>query len=310
MRAPSAEATSSTASFAGRVLAVEHRVHLDDVERARSARTRRRSPSRDAPRGTRARRAPACRRRARARDRRRPCRGSRGRNSAAAACASASRMHGSMPTRSISLIVNTFASSRPSSSRSPCVERAHADERDASRLDRRQRPVVVVRTRRRRARAPPRAPFRARCRSATSPACSGRRARRSRRRRPGRAPTPSRRAMPSATEWSPPSTSGVCASRARLRDELRDAVAQLEDLRQEARAARRPSPSTRRPAPRRCRDRSSTMPSFSARCCRELGVADRRRAHVDAAPALPEIERRADHDDVRDRSVACSRPQG
>ena len=47
------------------VLAVEDRIHLDDVERARSAPTRRRARARGAPRGTRGRRARACRRRAR-----------------------------------------------------------------------------------------------------------------------------------------------------------------------------------------------------------------------------------------------------
>ena len=51
--------------LAGRVLAVEDRVHLDDVQRVDAARTPPRSPSPGAPRGRRARRGPACRRRAR-----------------------------------------------------------------------------------------------------------------------------------------------------------------------------------------------------------------------------------------------------
>ena len=59
----------------GLVLAVEDRVHLDHLERARSAPTRRRAPSPGAPRGRRARRGRACRRPARRRGRARPCRG-------------------------------------------------------------------------------------------------------------------------------------------------------------------------------------------------------------------------------------------
>ena len=51
IRAPSALATSSTASLAVRVLVVEDRVHLDDLERAETSRPRRRAPWRGAPRG-------------------------------------------------------------------------------------------------------------------------------------------------------------------------------------------------------------------------------------------------------------------
>ena len=119
MRAPSALATSSTASFAGLVLAVEDRVHLDDVERVEQpglgdelerevrlavgeAAAHRRA---DAGREHRVDRVEV---EADVHERR-----------AARGTSSASRTTRSTPCRSISLIVNTLTSSSLISSRSP-----------------------------------------------------------------------------------------------------------------------------------------------------------------------------------------------
>ena len=189
------------------------------------------------------------------------------------------------------------------------VERADADERDATGLHRRQRPARRARTTDRRDRARRRAPFRAHSRSATTPACSGRRARRSRRHRPDRARTPSRRA---------------CRARSNGRRRARAAP-------HPSRARRATSLATPSHSSRICdRNRAlssptavdsgigaCTSPSVLDGDAELLGemlpkprVPDRRRAHVDAATILSEIERRADHDDRRDRVVACSRQQG
>ena len=114
--------------------------------------------------------------------------------------------------------------------------------------------------------------------------------------------------VPSAIEWSPPSTSGMRARARALDDELRNASHSSRICGEEARAvvARVVRLGDRRVTSPRS---STATPSFSLRCCFELGVADRRGPHVDAAPILSEIERRADHDDRRE-AVACSRPQG
>ena len=59
-------------------------------------------------------------------------------------CSIASRMHGSTPRLSISLIVNTFASSRLRRSRSPWSSDRTPNRASLPWLDRRQLPVVVV----------------------------------------------------------------------------------------------------------------------------------------------------------------------
>ena len=78
-----------------------------------------------------------------------------------------------------------------------------------------------------------------------------------------------------------------------LLDELRDAVAQREDLRQEARSV----VVDRERLRNRCLDVAEIvrddLQGFR-KMLGKLGVADRGRAHVDAASACPEIERRAD----------------
>ena len=163
------------------------------------------------------------------------------------------------------------------------VERAHADERDARRstagsVQRVALEPAVGEPERRGERHPVHVAGRARSR-----ACSGRRARRSRARR--RAPCARARppSVPSATEWSPPSTSGSepCSSASSTSRATRP-HGRL-DLRQVARASRpllgrlRARPSRRRPS--RARRSRSRQPLVQPR------VADRRRAHVDAAPA-------------------------
>ena len=169
------------------------------------------------------------------------------------------------------------------------VERADADERDARRIERRAAARRRSRTPARDGRAPPRAACRGRCRSASSPACSGRRARRARARRPA----PSRDAIPpsvpSAIEWSPPRTSGDAALARRLRDRAGDPLAGRLDLVEEAGALdprRQPSPEApwhvaavgarrgraRRSARRAPRSGSPTAP------CRRRGALRRGRA--------------------------------
>jgi CheY-like chemotaxis protein len=89
-----------------------------------------------------------------------------------------------------------------------------------------------------------------------------------------------------------------CLVRARrIRDQCRDAIAQRDDLRQEARVL----VAHRSRLRNRCFDVAVVVcanPELCLEMLGELGVSNRRRAHVDAAPAGPEIERRADEDDV------------
>ena len=90
-----------------------------------------------------------------------------------------------------------------------------------------------------------RAPCRGRFRSATWPACSGRRARRSRARRRRRGPRRGRRASRARPSGRRRARAGRSPSRRRGRDERRDAGAGRLDLRQVARplvAGRRPPP--------------------------------------------------------------------
>ena len=146
------------------------------------------------------------------------------------------------------------------------VERADADERGARRPTgsgrRRSRTPV------RRRRAPRRAACRARCRSARSPAGSGRRARRSRARRPAPRALAIPPSVPIAIEWSPPSTSGMCP-RSRRVDERGDLLADLHDRRRGSGRSRHPrrSPraraSRRRPS-RRPRGRAPRRRAFSS----------------------------------------------
>ena len=153
----------------GRVLAVEDRVDLDDLE-ARACRTRRRAPSPGAPRGTSARRSPASRRRAPRSGRGRPCPATRARTRRPArferarhdardpapvdARSSCSPRRPSSPIRS---------RSPGSSSRTPITATRPASARAAA------RPSYRSRARRGRARRP--TACRARCRSVSSPAC-------------------------------------------------------------------------------------------------------------------------------------------
>ena len=101
--------------------------------------------------------------------------------------------------------------------------------------------------------------------------------------------------VPSATEWSPPSTSGSRASPRRLGDPGGDQLARVVDLGKESCAlvAER----------RRFGDRGLHVPLVANLVAEtdqpllEPRVADRRRPHVDPAPTLPEIERGADDRD-------------
>ena len=157
--------------LAGRVLAVEDRVDLDDVHRVDASRTRRRSPSRGAPRGTRARRAPAFPPRARTSGSTTSMSSETWRNAAPAACASASRRHGSTPDPVDLAHREDLRVELRQELPLAVVERANADERELARVDRRQRPAVARERVARPSRARRRAPSRGRCRSATSPAC-------------------------------------------------------------------------------------------------------------------------------------------
>jgi CheY-like chemotaxis protein len=80
----------------------------------------------------------------------------------------------------------------------------------------------------------------------------------------------------------------------RLGDELRDAVAELENLREEVRT---PVSFARERLDDGGRDVAAIVrldTELPGEMLGQLGRADRRRAHVDAAPARPEVERGAD----------------
>ena len=153
-----------------------------------------------------------------------------------AICVSDSRIARSIPIRSMSLIVYALIPSSRIRSRSRASTRAEADERDALRLDRRERPRVARRS------ARPSRPiaaasgipctlplgedsgvFRSLCASIQSTPPSS----------AGRASPPS---VPIATEWSPPSTSGTRVLLEREPDEPGDPAARRLDLGQVARA--------------------------------------------------------------------------
>jgi hypothetical protein len=87
------------------------------------------------------------------------------------------------------------------------------------------------------------------------------------------------------------------AASRRRGDEARDLLADVEDLVEEARvlAADRFRLDDRRAHVSLVGDRDAEL---LRQVLLELRVADRRRAHVDAAPARAEVERRADHRDL------------
>ena len=291
MRAPSADATSSTASCP--VAFSRSRIGLTSTtsSESRSAAPRR-SPSQGAPRGTRA---PA------------HGRADAGRvvgidhvdierdveEGAPDACASASRMHGSIPIRSTSLIVKTFASSSQQLPLS-LVERTDADERDLVQLDRRQRP-----------------PF-AREPSPASPSAAARTI-------PWTLPLGdvSRRvevavgvdpddaartalafaipiSEPSATEWSPPRTSGNAPRPAHPPRAPRAGDRDRGSRRGSARSPRRSAAvsATGEIDVSRVAD---PHPELLRQLLLEPRIANRGGPHVDAAPARAEVEGPSDH---------------
>ena len=215
------------------------------------------------------------------------------------------------PRRSTSLIVNTFASSSLQELALALVERAHADERELAR----PRPPAASSRRsanaRRPARAPQRAPSRARFRSASvsgvlrSPCASIQMT------PPGPCAAAIPTSEPSATEWSPPSTSGSLRLAAAPRATSFATRSQSSRIcgRKRARSVA-DRESTPQPAPRRCRDRSSRRRASSRDAPRSSAYANRGRPHVDAAPPGAEIERGADQSDAAAQPVARSRRQG
>ena len=101
--------------------------------------------------------------------------------------------------------------------------------------------------------------------------------------------------VPIATEWSPPSTSGVAPADDDLGDGRRQPRARVEDLVEVARAL-----VADRERLGLVGDDVAAVAGDDAdrsQALLEARVADRRRAHVDAAPALSEVERRADDGD-------------
>ena len=184
------------------------------------------------------------------------------------------------------------------------IERADADQ-DACAP---RRPTAPASARPRSARRPSRArrsaPCRARCPTASSRACCSRRGRRTRSSPTGPCTRASPPKTPSASEWSPPSTSGSSPARGGGLHVAGDLVADGEDLVQVLGALVAPSSASigsSATVPRSC-----TPTPELGEAPDEPGVADRRRPHVDAAPALPEVERGAEHGDAR-RERACSR---
>ncbi len=188
------------------------------------------------------------------------------------------------------------------------VDRAEADERHARRLDGGQRPGIALRSGRPRSRALLRAASRGRCRSATSRVCSCREWASIQ----STPPTPWARArppsVPIATEWSPPSTSGSApCSSARPTSRATRAARGL-DLRQVARRRVRLLGRLEHGgldvAP------VEHLVAEALEAVVQAGVADRRRAHVDAAAARAEVERGADDRDLLARLHGQNPTQG
>ena len=139
------------------------------------------------------------------------------------------------------------------------VERAHADERDACPGRSPASATRRSRTQARRGRARPRAPSRGRCRSARSPACSDRRARRARERRRCRTPPRGHR----SSRWRP---SGRRRARAAPRPPRRCAARAPQPARTCAARAAGSARSARRPRLlRRRRSRRCPSPRLVAR---------------------------------------------
>ena len=184
------------------------------------------------------------------------------------------------------------------------VELARADERDALRIDRRQRPRVALEAAARRGRAQQRAPSRARSRVGLVSGVLMSECASIQSTPPGPCTDARPPSVPSATEWSPPRTSGIAPRDARLRRRAR-------------RSARtsRGSPGGSARARRRSAVASGNGGLDVALVAHvvpearepllEPGVPHRRRPHVDAASPLAEVERGAD-----DRDLALSSAHG
>ena len=149
---------------------------------------------------------------------------------------------------------------------------------------------------RRPSRARPRAASRGRFRWGSSRACCSRHARRARSRRPARARARGPAKTPSASEWSPPSTTTRSPARAACSTASATSPATADDRVEvlRARDRRRSVASARGTADvAAIVDRVADRPQPLG----EPGIADRGRPHVDAAPALAEVERHADQRD-------------
>ena len=205
-------------------------------------------------------------------------------------------MTASMPSRSTSEIVNTRTRELPQSLALARIERADADQDGAVLVDRRQSASGRPRSARRSSRARRSGPCRARCPTASSRACCSRRGRRTRSSPTGPWTRASPPKTPSASEWSPPSTSGSSPARRAGLDVAGDLVADGEDLVEVLGAV---VAGVER-LDRILDDRAEVVHAESelGEAADEVGVADRGRPHVDAAPALPEVERGAEDGDI------------
>ena len=233
-----------------------------------------------------------------ARDRRASMSSETWRNAPPAAWASASRMHGSMPIRSISLMVKTFASSCCRSSRSPASSErtptsaslpgsTAGSSQPSCRKASPASPSAAAST------IPCTLPegdvsgvLRSPCASIqTTP------------------PAPRACAIPSseprATEWSPPRTSGSAPARAATATR-RATSSQTSRISARKRACSSPLGVCSASGVFTLPKSLTRTPTFSGEVPVEPGVADRGGAHVDAAAARAEIERRADHGDLAD----------
>ena len=298
MVAPSAEATSSTASAAVSFSRSRIGFTFDDLERVcepgfgdqlhRQVRL--------AVGGAAA--GQACRRLGRTPGRPRPCPARRGRTPGPAMWASDSRMQRSSPSRSTSLIVNTLASSLAVSVTLAVVEGADADERDAARLDHRELPRAAREEWGRSTEQPRRAPSRERSRSGGARGHVEVPVRvnpEGRRRGPNTLEEPP--SVPIATEWSPPRTSGTTPPRDRVVHPRRDPLAGRLHLGQVA-APTESSSSTCSTTGAGDVALVGHLVAERAQPRLEPRVADRRRPHVDAAAALPEVEGGPDDGDA------------
>ena len=177
------------------------------------------------------------------------------------------------------------------------VERADADQRDASGVDRWQRPRVALEPGAARGRAPRRAASRGRSRSGSSRACWRRNARPPRARRRRRGQRRDRRASPALPSGLPRARAG---SRRAWVDSATSAAirSHVSLIWGRNRACSSTSVGLLRLGARDVAEVAHLVPE-AADALLETGGPHRRRPHVDATPALAEVERGAD-----DRHVA------